>query len=408
VHRASVVVRDKTTIAYAVSGTSKRRRVVLVNSLALDSEFWRSVDDRLGDHASVLTIDCRGHGASDNPAGSYSVEHSADDLADVMDAAGWTSAGVASASMGGCVAISFAVRHWLRATALGLFDSTAWYGVDAPKHWQERVVPAAADCTASLIEFQKTRWFGDAFRAQNSDVVDRTVSTLLKTDPKAYAEMCRILGAVDLRTKLGGLRMPTRIGVGEDDYATLVEMAKALQTGITGSELNIISGGRHLTPLEFSEAIATEIDLLLEGSRMIFTGKIDVPAPPAAVFAKSHDAHFFASCVDGVEYLVEIDDRHYTATLDTRVAYIKFKFAVAVELDEPMRVVAKAEGSPARMVGRLTATSGFGHAAMVLASIHAMGIAAAFLLPETKGGAAARLTPAKAPLHRPELERLIR
>ena len=93
---------------------------------------------------------------------------------------------------------------------------------------------------------------------------------------------------------------------------------------------------------------------------MKFTGKIDVPAPRQAVFEKLRDAHFFASCVDGVENLVEIDDQHYTATLETRVAYIKFKFAVSVEiveLDEPVRVVAKVEGTPIGMVGRLTATS---------------------------------------------------
>src|SRR5882724_6503723 len=87
---------------------------------------------------------------------------------------------------------------------------------------------------------------------------------------------------------------------------------------------------------------------------MKFTGRIDVPAPRRAVFAKLRDAHFFASCVDGVQDLVEIDDRHYTATLETRVAYIKFRFTVSVEL---ARVVARVEGSPAGMVGPLTATS---------------------------------------------------
>ena len=93
---------------------------------------------------------------------------------------------------------------------------------------------------------------------------------------------------------------------------------------------------------------------------MKFTGRIDVPAPRQAVFEKLRDAHFFASCVDGVHDLVEIDDRHYTATLETRVAYIKFKFAVSVEiveLDEPVRVVARVEGTPIGIVGRLTATS---------------------------------------------------
>jgi carbon monoxide dehydrogenase subunit G len=93
---------------------------------------------------------------------------------------------------------------------------------------------------------------------------------------------------------------------------------------------------------------------------MKFTGRVDIPAPRQAVFEKLRDAHFFASCVDGVQDVAEIDDRRYTATLETRVAYIKLKFAVAVEiveLDEPVRVVARVEGTPMGMVGRLTATS---------------------------------------------------
>jgi carbon monoxide dehydrogenase subunit G len=94
---------------------------------------------------------------------------------------------------------------------------------------------------------------------------------------------------------------------------------------------------------------------------MKFTGEIRVAAPKPAVFAKLKDARFFASCVEGVGDLHEIDETHYTATLETRIAYIKFKFAVAVELtkiDAPNEVVAKAEGTPMGLVGRLTATSG--------------------------------------------------
>lgn len=93
---------------------------------------------------------------------------------------------------------------------------------------------------------------------------------------------------------------------------------------------------------------------------MKFTGEIRVPAAKPAVFAKLNDAHFFASCVDGVSDLKEVDPTHYTATLETRIAYIKFRFTVAVELTvvrEPDEVVAKAEGTPIGMVGRLTATS---------------------------------------------------
>ncbi len=65
---------------------------------------------------------------------------------------------------------------------------------------------------------------------------------------------------------------------------------------------------------------------------MKFTGDISLNAPRAAVFAKLRDARFFASCVEGVQDLREIDGDHYTAVFDAKVAYLKFKFNVTVEV----------------------------------------------------------------------------
>jgi carbon monoxide dehydrogenase subunit G len=93
---------------------------------------------------------------------------------------------------------------------------------------------------------------------------------------------------------------------------------------------------------------------------MNFAGEVKVRAVRAAVFEKLNDAHFFASCIEGVSNLQEIDATHYTAILETKVAYIRFKFNITVEIAEseaPHRIVAKSEGTPMGMVGRLTSTS---------------------------------------------------
>jgi carbon monoxide dehydrogenase subunit G len=93
---------------------------------------------------------------------------------------------------------------------------------------------------------------------------------------------------------------------------------------------------------------------------MKVTGEITVGAPRAAVFHALRDARFFASCVEGIHDLNEIDDMHYTAVLETKVAYMRFKFNVAVEVvrvTEPEEIEAKIEGTPLGIVGRLTATS---------------------------------------------------
>jgi len=87
------------------------RHIVLIHSLAMDWSFWRPVAERLATNASVLIPDCRGHGGSDNSPGLVTVELHADDLADLLDRIGWRTALVAGASMGGCIALAFAIRH---------------------------------------------------------------------------------------------------------------------------------------------------------------------------------------------------------------------------------------------------------------------------------------------------------
>ena len=110
--------RDGNGIVYDIHGPTgcSVQRIVLVHSLAMERGFWDGVAAALGTKAAVLALDCRGHGASDKPNGPYTVEQIADDVADVMAHAGWTSAAVAGCSMGGCIALAFAIRHPARTT----------------------------------------------------------------------------------------------------------------------------------------------------------------------------------------------------------------------------------------------------------------------------------------------------
>jgi len=89
-------------------------------------------------------------------------------------------------------------------------------------------------------------------------------------------------------------------------------------------------------------------------------GVIGVPAPRAAVFEKLSDARFFASCVDGVQDLTEIDATHYSAQFATKIAYLRFTFKVTVAMTKvspPNEIEATVEGTPLGVVGRLTATA---------------------------------------------------
>lgn len=93
---------------------------------------------------------------------------------------------------------------------------------------------------------------------------------------------------------------------------------------------------------------------------MNLTGEITVNAPRQAVFDALRDVQFFASCIEGVSDLVQTGEASYDAVLATKVAYMKFRFNVAVEITRvapPDEIEAKIEGTPLGIVGRLTAKS---------------------------------------------------
>src|SRR5262252_7975415 len=260
---SKIKVRDGAQLAYEVRGRVKEANpLVLIHSLAMYHTFWNAVTPSLSETTAVLTYDCRGHGQSDKPDGLYLVEQFAHDLADLLDHLGWRSAIVAGASMGGCITLAFAAAHPERAVALGLFDTTAGY--NAPDKWEERATAAEAKGLEALLEFQTTRWFTDAFRANRKDVLDAAVAVFLANPARCYAQTCRMLGACNLTAARPRLKMPVRIVVGEEDHATPVAMSETLHRGIAGSTLAVVPNARHLTPLECPERIVAELQKLLE------------------------------------------------------------------------------------------------------------------------------------------------
>lgn len=261
---SAVTLSDASVLAYTLRSSNQPNapRLVLIHSLALDRSIWDGVAAQLEGEMDVLTYDCRGHGLSDRRATAYTAELFAKDLADLLDHVGWRSAIIAGCSMGGCVALAFAGLFPQRVTGLGLIDTTAWYGADAPEKFRERADAAAAKGMAALFGFQSTRWFSDEFRSQHPEVLKRTLEVFVASDLACYAAACNLLGAVDVRSHLPAFRMPVAVVVGEEDYATPVEMARHLHQAIPQSTMTVLARARHLTPIEHPGAIASELRAL--------------------------------------------------------------------------------------------------------------------------------------------------
>ena len=256
---AKARAKDGCQLFYRVHPQPGKARLVLIHSLGLDTSIWDEVIKELVSQFEILVYDCRGHGRSERRPGRYTTNLFADDLAAILDHAGWPAAAVAGCSMGGCVTQAFAAAYPQRAQALGLIDTTAWYGPTAPADWGQRAAKAAQAGFPGMIAFQVTRWFSDNFRAVNPERVEATSRVFLANDLACYQSTCGMMGELDLRESLESFRMPVSIMVGEEDHATPPAMAQALHQAIRGSILHLIRGGRHITPVQCPGEIATKL-----------------------------------------------------------------------------------------------------------------------------------------------------
>jgi 3-oxoadipate enol-lactonase len=248
--------KDGCGISYRLYPQAGKPRLTLVHSLALDRSIWNAVVEALAGEMEILAYDCRGHGQSEKRAGKYSAQLFAEDLAGVMDVCGWNSAYVAGCSMGGCVAVAFGAAYPERAQGLCLVDTSAWWGPTAAQDWRARAEGAARDGLSPMVPIQLGRWFSDAYRAANPERMQAITRVFLASDISCYQSSCAMLGETDLRETAKALRLPVAIVVGEEDQATPRAMSQTLHELIPHSTLTVISGGRHLTPIEFPDQVA--------------------------------------------------------------------------------------------------------------------------------------------------------
>jgi 3-oxoadipate enol-lactonase len=207
----------------------------------------------------VVAVDLPGHGAAAKPSApgaAWSVEDLAAGAAGALDAAGVGPAALVGFSLGGAVALALALAAPARAAALVLADTSAWMGPGAPALFGDRAVLVEARGVEALVEPAIGRWFTPEFAAARPDVVARCAARLRENDPAGYAAACRSLATLDLRGRLGEVRCPALVLVGDRDQATPLAMARGLEAGIPGARLEVLGPSGHLVTEECPDPFA--------------------------------------------------------------------------------------------------------------------------------------------------------
>ncbi len=250
------------SLDYEISGSG--RLIAFGHSLGMSGKIFEPIRPALENHGRVLTWDARGHGNSEKPATGWTVEDLAVDLRALIEHLEENRAVVAGLSMGGNTAIAYAVAYPDKLDGLILADTTAWYGEDAPETWEKRAHNAETKGLEPVISFNMSRWFSDGFPDEHPDRVEMVGKTLLATDSSCYAAAGRALGQFDAREGLSRIDCPTLILVGSEDPATPPAMAEYLHQNIANSELHVLPGLRHMTPVEAPDRVGQLMGDFLE------------------------------------------------------------------------------------------------------------------------------------------------
>jgi len=239
---------------YTLDGPAGAPVVTLSHSLATDLSMWDPQLDALRARYRVLRYDTRGHGGTDAPAGAYSLEQLADDARALLAALGIAKTHWIGLSMGGMIGQTMALKTPEVFSSLVLCDTSSRVPVEARPLWQERIKTAETQGMEPLVEPTIGRWFTPPFINARKDVVDRVRGMIRATPSRGYAGCCHAISKLDLTDRLGAIRLPTLIVVGEDDQGTPVAASKAIQERVKGSQLEILKSAAHLSNMEQPDA----------------------------------------------------------------------------------------------------------------------------------------------------------
>lgn len=262
-------------IAYQVAGQGALDLVFVPGFISNLDLHWEDPGysrllTRLAAFSRLIQFDKRGTGLSDrvDTAALPSPETRMDDIRAVMDAAGSGRAAIFGASEGVPMAILFAAAYPERTRALVLYGGYA--------HFPSWVMDEKA--LQRFMEMMETRWGSGATLKDFAPGLagdERFVSwwarfERLSASPGAAISLARMNAAIDVRSVLSAIRVPTLLIHRSNDVHVSPEGSRYLKERIPGARLVELPGRDHPVWTGDVDRIAGEVEEFLTGARPVF------------------------------------------------------------------------------------------------------------------------------------------
>ena len=230
---------------------------------------WEEQASYFENRYRVICYDARGHGGTTAPEDPnlYSQDISVEDLRSLIDVLDIAQAYIGGLSMGGNIALNFAIKYPARARGIVVADTGA--GSDDPAEHLERMRGWARIIETQGMEGMKKMYFdlmlsNRTFRdAAIREKVARKVGddVMVTPPPGAVNSLLRTIGVrptiYALEPQLKALQVPVLVIVGDQDWT--VGPSRFIAEKVSNAQLVVIPIAGHNThmeaPQDFNEAV---------------------------------------------------------------------------------------------------------------------------------------------------------
>lgn len=255
-------------IHYELDGAKHVEPVVLIEGLGYGRWMWRWQRSRLESDYRLVVPDNRGTGNSAAPEGPYTMEAMASDVEAVLADAGIGRAHLVGASMGGMIALQYALEYD-RAESLTLLGSSPGGPEEEPipEATRERIFASPEDADErETIRHRMEPAFSERFYQDRRDLVDRIVEWRVEQDAGEDARRAQAAAveAFDVSDRLDEIELPTLVLHGTADGVVPVRNGRLLAEGLPHAEFVAIEGGSHLAFVEEPDLVTEHVRTFLD------------------------------------------------------------------------------------------------------------------------------------------------
>ena len=243
--------------------TGEGNCLVLIHGFTDNLTMWYKQVPEFSKHYQVLTYDFRGHGRTETPDGEFSMELFADDLYALLKALNIENACVIGYSMGGRIALEFALKYpkipsGLVMANMGVAGKELKMSKEQAELTGKHMRMVTRLCETGDIEALADELVGKSlsleFQERQPEIYKNYKELKMKNDPKHYSSviqaMLRVMGNPP---DLSRVECPVLLIAGEYDPFMNLEVVKGMEKDMARAILKILPAG-HATAIEAPEA----------------------------------------------------------------------------------------------------------------------------------------------------------